>query len=72
MARITAPVEGFTGAGPGGVHFTNGQAETDNAAVIAYAHRHGYEVEETKPKRAPKPKPDPVPTPGPVEPTPKE
>lgn len=55
MARITSPIDGFTGPGPAGVHFTNGQAETDNLAVIAYAHRHGYEVEETKPKRAPKP-----------------
>lgn len=70
MARITSPIDGFTGPGPAGVHFTNGQAETDNAAVIAYAHRHGYEVEETKPKRTPKPKPDPAP--GPAEPTPKE
>ncbi|MFC8584221.1 hypothetical protein ACFUGD_06650 [Streptomyces sp. NPDC057217] len=46
MATLTSPVKGYTGAGPGGVVFTDGHAETDNPAVIAYARRQGYGVTE--------------------------
>ncbi|MET7450679.1 hypothetical protein ABZT03_02060 [Streptomyces sp. NPDC005574] len=45
MATITAPVEGYSGAGVGGLMFEDGCAETDNPAVISYARRHGYTVE---------------------------
>ena len=57
MAKITAPVEGFNGE-VGGVQFSNGTADTDNAAVISYCRGAGYTVEAPKPKRAPAPKPD--------------
>ncbi|MGW4727662.1 hypothetical protein ACWEQC_00410 [Streptomyces shenzhenensis] len=51
MAVIRTPVEGFSGPGVGGLHFVNGQAETDDPAVIAYATRHGYDVKDTTAKR---------------------
>ncbi|MEU0719052.1 hypothetical protein ABZ498_17975 [Streptomyces lavendulocolor] len=53
MAVIRTPVQGFNGPGVGGLHFVDGQAETDDPAVIAYALRHGYDVEDTAPKRKP-------------------
>ncbi|MFD5231014.1 hypothetical protein ACFWJ5_21240 [Streptomyces qaidamensis] len=51
MAVIRTPVEGFTGRGVAGLHFVDGEAETDDSAVIAYAIRRGYDVEDTAPKR---------------------
>ncbi|MFF4672291.1 hypothetical protein ACFY1C_20940 [Streptomyces sp. NPDC001279] len=51
MATLRTPIEGFTGPGPGGTTFVNGEAETDDPAVIAYARRHGYEVEDDEPKK---------------------
>lgn len=51
MAVIRTPVEGFNGPGVAGLQFVDGQAETDDPAVIAYAERHGYDVEDTAPKR---------------------
>lgn len=51
MARITAPVAGFSGE-IGGVVFTDGTADTENAAVISYCLAAGYEVEAEKPKPA--------------------
>lgn len=53
MAVIRTPVEGFSGPGVAGLHFVDGQTETDDPAVIAYARRRGYDVEETAPKRKP-------------------
>ncbi|MFD8611075.1 hypothetical protein [Streptomyces sp. NPDC059631] len=53
MAVITAPVEGFTGPGVGGLVFQDGRAETDHPAVISYARRHGYGVEDDEPPHAP-------------------
>ncbi|AFU62148.1 hypothetical protein SV1_8 [Streptomyces phage SV1] len=50
MATLTSPVKGYTGPGPGGLAFVNGEAETDSEAIIAYAHRHGYGVDETPPE----------------------
>ncbi|MBT3157353.1 hypothetical protein KQH42_07305 [Streptomyces sp. CHA1] len=50
MAVLFSPVKNYTGPGPAGVHFTEGRAETDDPAALAYAHRHGYRVE-TTPKR---------------------
>ncbi|ALM38226.1 hypothetical protein SFR_1611 [Streptomyces sp. FR-008] len=41
-----------------GLHFVNGQAETDDPAVIAYARRRGYDVEDTAPKRKAPAKPE--------------
>jgi hypothetical protein len=44
MATITAPVEGFHGE-IGSVQFANGQAVTDDPAVIAYCQGAGYVVD---------------------------
>ena len=46
---IKAPVAEFNGS-VGGVQFANGEAETDNAAVIAYCEAAGYTIEATKAK----------------------
>lgn len=46
MAKIIAPVKGHTGESVAGVMFTNGVAETDNQAAIAYFLRRGYTVEQ--------------------------
>jgi hypothetical protein len=43
--RITAPVEGYSGDGPGGLVFVEGLAETDDLAVIGYCQGAGYDVE---------------------------
>ncbi|MEI5099001.1 hypothetical protein RB200_10620 [Streptomyces sp. PmtG] len=53
MALIRTPVEGYSGPGVAGLTFVDGQAETDDEAVIAYARRRGYAVEDTAPKRKP-------------------
>ncbi|NUS53541.1 MAG: hypothetical protein HOV66_01575, partial [Streptomycetaceae bacterium] len=45
MATIRTPVPGYTGPGPGGVHFLDGTAETDDEAVIGYCRGAGYEVD---------------------------
>nr|BFD90708.1 hypothetical protein KitaXyl93_20680 [Kitasatospora sp. Xyl93] len=45
MATIRTPVPGYTGPGPGGVHFMDGTAETDDEAVIGYCRGAGYEVD---------------------------
>ncbi|KKI18717.1 MULTISPECIES: SAP domain-containing protein [unclassified Leucobacter] len=42
--KIQTPVEGFTGK-VAGVHFANGEGETDSPAALAYFERHGYKVE---------------------------
>jgi hypothetical protein len=52
-------VKGFNGPGVAGLYFTDGKAETDDPAVIAYATRHGYRVEGTAPKRKPAAKTEP-------------
>ncbi|MEV0497747.1 hypothetical protein AB0I84_09120 [Streptomyces spectabilis] len=43
--RITAPVEDFTGEGPGGLPFTDGTAITNDRAIISYCQGAGYLVE---------------------------
>ena len=43
MAKVTAPVEGFTGVSAG-VEFVDGVAETNDAAALAYFRRRGYKV----------------------------
>lgn len=66
---IKAPVAEFNGI-VGGVQFANGEAETDNAAVIAYCEAAGYTVEhapepepEGNPEKAPEPEKTPAPEP---------
>lgn len=44
-ARITAPVDDFTGEGPGGLAFTDGTAITNDRAIIGYCEGAGYLVE---------------------------
>lgn len=48
MAKITTPVEGYTGVVVG-VSFADGQGETEDAAALAYFARHGYTVEHAEP-----------------------
>ncbi|RZU21735.1 hypothetical protein EV567_2240 [Streptomyces sp. BK239] len=43
--RITAPVSGFTGEGPGGLPFVDGTATTSDPAIIGYCQGAGYTVE---------------------------
>jgi hypothetical protein len=45
MARIETPDPKYTGPGPGGIHFQDGVAETDNHAVISYCQGAGYKVD---------------------------
>jgi len=46
MAKIIAPSAGFNGD-VGGVQFKDGEAETDNQAVISYCRGAGYSVDGT-------------------------
>ncbi|MFJ2631064.1 hypothetical protein ACIO6U_03745 [Streptomyces sp. NPDC087422] len=48
MARIETPVAGFTGDGPGGLHFVDGLAETDDPAIIGYCRGAGYLVDDER------------------------
>ncbi|GAA1164181.1 hypothetical protein F4556_002365 [Kitasatospora gansuensis] len=61
MTRIETPVAGFTGDGPGGLHFVNGVAETDDDAIIGYCRGAGYIVggQLTNPLAAVAPRTDP-------------
>ncbi|MFJ6616672.1 hypothetical protein ACIQOW_03685 [Kitasatospora sp. NPDC091335] len=45
MAIIRTPVPDYTGPGPGGIHFLDGAAESDDEAVIGYCRGAGYEVD---------------------------
>lgn len=49
--KITAPVEGYSGVGAGGVVFTNGVGHSDNEAVLAYCAEHGYGIGDEPPVR---------------------
>ncbi|RLK13322.1 hypothetical protein DER29_4340 [Micromonospora sp. M71_S20] len=57
MARVTSPVEGFTGDGPQGLRFEDGQAETDNPALIAYFKRKGFGIDDAEPVTPEDPEP---------------
>lgn len=46
--KLTTPVEGFTGVGPGGVVFDDGVGYTDDPAVINYCRDAGYGVGSSK------------------------
>jgi hypothetical protein len=59
MARITTPVPGYSGQGPGNLHFNNGVAETDDEAIIAYCRGAGYGIDGEPPKREQPQPPDP-------------
>ncbi|WP_432114021.1 hypothetical protein [Streptomyces sp. S1] len=59
MARITTPVPGYNGQGPGNLHFSDGVAETDDEAIIAYCRGAGYGVD----GQAPEPEQPQVPDP---------
>ncbi|MFE5514463.1 hypothetical protein ACFQ9J_28410 [Streptomyces sp. NPDC056529] len=50
MARITTPVPGYNGQGPGNLHFSDGVAETDNEAIIAYCRDAGYGIDGEAPE----------------------
>lgn len=59
MARITAPVRDYSGPGPGNIMFSEGEAETDNEAVIAYCRSAGYGIDEDPPAPPAPTVPDP-------------
>ncbi|WHM36309.1 hypothetical protein [Streptomyces sp. BPTC-684] len=58
--RITAPLDGYTGEGPGGLAFVDGTAETSDPAIVGYCQGAGYRVEpvEAAPPDAPEDKPE--------------
>lgn len=59
MARITTPVPGYNGQGPGNLQFQDGVAESDDPAILAYCEGAGYGIDADPPARqAPEP-PDP-------------
>ncbi|MEU9141705.1 hypothetical protein AB0D33_38195 [Streptomyces sp. NPDC048404] len=51
-ARITTPVEGYSGDGPGGIVFVDGTAESSDPAVVGYCQGAGYRVEQLDDDRA--------------------
>lgn len=59
MARITTPVPGYSGQGPGNLHFSNGVAETDDEAIIAYCRQAGYGIDADPPEPDKPTVPDP-------------
>ncbi|MFJ6235043.1 hypothetical protein ACIQH0_13155 [Streptomyces griseus] len=59
MARITTPVPGYSGQGPGGLMFQDGVGESDDPAVIAYCQGAGYGIDGEPPKRQVPEPPDP-------------
>lgn len=59
MARITTPVPGYSGQGPGNIMFQDGVGESDDPAVIAYCEGAGYGIDGEPPKRAVPEPPDP-------------
>ncbi|MET7648367.1 hypothetical protein ABZS83_33045 [Streptomyces sp. NPDC005426] len=59
MARITTPVPGYSGQGPGNLQFQDGVAESDDPAILDYCRSAGYGIDGEPPERtAPEP-PDP-------------
>lgn len=71
-ARITAPVEGYTGDGPGGVPFTDGVAVSDDPAIIGYCQGAGYRVERLDDPDPSDADPDPSDTPPNTDPPPSD
>ncbi|MEV8395597.1 MULTISPECIES: hypothetical protein [unclassified Streptomyces] len=59
MARITTPVPGYSGQGPGNVYFSNGVAESDDPAVLAYCRAAGYGINADPPEPESPTVPDP-------------
>ncbi|MBV9292637.1 MAG: hypothetical protein JO222_09320 [Frankiales bacterium] len=51
--KVTAPAEGFTGIGVGGLEFTDGVAYTDDPAILAYCETAGYGIGNNKPTYVP-------------------
>lgn len=59
MARITTPVPGYNGQGPGNLQFQDGVAESSDPAILDYCRGAGYGIDGEPPERkAPEP-PDP-------------
>ena len=59
MARITTPVPGYSGQGPGNLHFSNGVAESDDPAIIDYCRSAGYGIDGEPPEQETPQAPDP-------------
>jgi hypothetical protein len=43
--RITAPLDDYSGHGPGGLSFVDGSATSDDPAIVGYCQGAGYDVE---------------------------
>lgn len=59
MARITTPVPGYSGPGPAGVMFQDGEGHSDDPAVLEYCRAAGYGIGDEPPERKQPTVPDP-------------
>lgn len=59
MARITTPVPGYNGQGPGNLQFQDGVAESDDPAILAYCESAGYGIDGNPPRLETPQAPDP-------------
>ncbi|MEW2161440.1 hypothetical protein AB0912_00285 [Streptomyces sp. NPDC007084] len=59
MARITTPVPGYSGPGPAGVMFQDGEGHSDDPAVIDYCRSAGYGIDSEPPEPNTPKVPDP-------------
>ncbi|MFJ8603395.1 hypothetical protein ACIREM_32755 [Streptomyces shenzhenensis] len=67
MARITTPVPGYSGPGPAGVMFQDGEGHSDDPAVLDYCRSAGYGIDADPPEREAATVPDPREVTGPVQ-----
>jgi len=66
MARITTPVPGYSGPGPAGVMFQDGEGHSKDPAVLDYCRSAGYGIDDEPPARKQPQVPDPREVTGPV------
>lgn len=59
MARITTPVPGYNGQGPGNLQFQDGVAHSDDPAILDYCRGAGYGIDSDPPRREVPQPPDP-------------
>ncbi len=66
MARITTPVPGYSGPGPAGVMFQDGEGHSEDPAVLDYCRSAGYGIDDEPPALKQPQVPDPREVTGPV------
>ncbi len=66
MARITTPVPDYSGPGPAGVMFQDGEGHSEDPAVLEYCRAAGYGIDDEPPQREQPKVPDPREVTGPV------